>query len=45
MLIVGGEHITYKNRTVWWLSALMGDTQGQKLEGVGNRKNIYRCLC
>lgn len=44
MLTVGGEHTNYKNRIVWWLSALMGDTQGQKLEGVGNRKNIYRCL-
>lgn len=38
VLIVEGEHSAYKDRMVWWLSALMLDTQGQRLEGVGKQE-------
>lgn len=38
MLIVEGEHISYKNRMVWWLSVLMIDTQGQWLEDIREQR-------
>lgn len=38
VLIVEGEHISYKNRMVWWLSVLVVDTQGQWLEGVRKQR-------